>query len=277
MEEDSKNIRQLQNVLIEMIRFIDKICRENDIMYYIYGGTALGAVRHKGFIPWDDDLDICMTYENYEKFKEALKKENNENYFLQEWYIAKSKYLEYAKLRKNGTTFIEKQFMDRKDLHQGIFVDIFILHKCPEDIKIQKKLFNEAHFSLGIGLSERGWKPKTFFQKLVFLLYKIIPKRIVVDKLLKDIYSYDSLTENYKYNVFMDRPAFNQAVFDREQFEFPSENEFEGMKLYGVKDMDSLLKQFYGDYMKLPPEEKRKNDIHAEIWDTEKDYTEYIK
>ena len=133
--ENKKDIRDLQNVLIEMIAYIDKVCRENDIMYYLYGGTALGAVRHKAFIPWDDDLDIIMTLENFEKLKKALEKENNEKYFLQEWHIAGSKNIEYAKLRKNGTAFIEKSFMNRKDLHQGIFVDIFILHKFFDKVR----------------------------------------------------------------------------------------------------------------------------------------------
>lgn len=272
---ENKDIRELQKVLIEMIDFIDKICKENGIIYYLYSGTALGAIRHKGFIPWDDDLDIIMTPENFEKFKKVFEKKNN-YYFLQEWNIAGSEFIEYAKLRKNNTTFIEKQFMNRKDLHQGIFVDIFILHKCPNDIKTQKILYNMAHFVIGMGLSERGWKPKTIVQKIAFLVYRILPKRFVANKLLKKIYSYNDLKENYKYNMFMDRVPFKKALLEPEQVENVTENEFEGLKLYGFKDMDGYLKQIFGDYMKLPSEEQRKKDIHAEIWDTEKNYNEYI-
>lgn len=273
----NKDIRELQKVLIEMIDFINKICRENDIMYYVWGGTALGAVRHKGFIPWDDDLDIAMTQENFDKFKKVLEKEKTDKYFLQEWHIAGSESIEYAKLRKNNTTFIEKQFMNRKDLHQGIFVDIFILRKCPTDVKIQKELFNKAHFIMGIGLSERGWKPKTAVQKIAFLAYKILPKKLIVDKVMKEICSYDTLKEDYDYSLFLDKSAFEKAVFRPEQFEEPVELEFEGIKVYAPKDTDAYLKKIYGDYMKLPPEEQRIKDVHAEIWDTEKDYKEYIK
>ena len=277
MEVTNRDIRNLQFKLVEMISFIDEICRENKIMYYIFGGTALGAVRHKGFIPWDDDLDIVMTQENFEKFKKVLVEKANNKYFLQEWYIAGSNYMEYAKLRMNNTTFIEKQFMQRKDLHQGIFVDIFIIHKCPENKKIQKKLFTKAHFAMGIGLSERGWKPKTIIQKIAFAIYKIIPKKLVVNHILKELYSYDNMENDYKYHLFMDKAKFERAIFDREQIESPSENEFEGLMLYGFKDMNYFLTQIYGDYMTLPSEEQRVKDIHAEIWDVDKDYTEYIK
>jgi lipopolysaccharide cholinephosphotransferase len=277
MEENKKDIRELQLKLIEMISFIDTICRENQIMYCIHGGTALGAVRHKGFIPWDDDLDIAMTQENFEKFKKVLSEKKDDKYFLQEWHIAGSDYVEYAKLRMNNTTFIEKQFMERKDLHQGIFVDIFILHKCPDNKKIQKKLFNKAHFIMGIGLSERGWKPKTMVQKIAFLVYKILPKKAIVNSVMKELYSYDNMTDNFQYTLFLDKGSLEKSIYDRKQIENPSENEFEGLMLYGMNNMDTLLKQIYGDYMTLPAIEQRKKDIHAEIWDVEKDYTEYIK
>ena len=114
-----KEIRVVQNKILEIIKYIDFLCREHNIIYYIMGGTALGAVRHRGFIPWDDDLDIFMTPENYEKFKIVFKQKQSEKFILQEWKTTPN-YLEYAKVRMNGTTFIEEGFKDRKDLHQGI-------------------------------------------------------------------------------------------------------------------------------------------------------------
>ena len=137
----SKNIKLVQEKILETMKYIDKLCRENNIEYYIMGGTALGAVRHGGFIPWDDDLDIFMTPNEYQKFKAVFEKEQSEKFVLQEWKTTK-KYLEYAKVRMNGTTFIEESLKDRKDMHHGIYVDIMILHKVPDSKFIQKLVRN---------------------------------------------------------------------------------------------------------------------------------------
>ena len=133
----SQSVKQVQQKILEVMKYIDKLCHDNGIVYYIMGGTALGAVRHGGFIPWDDDLDIFMTPSEYEKFKKVFEAEDSSLFVLQEWRITPD-YLEYAKVRMNGTTFIEEAFKDRKDLHQGIYVDIMILHKVPESKFIQK-------------------------------------------------------------------------------------------------------------------------------------------
>ena len=120
-------VRDVQDKILETMKFIDKLCRENGIVYYIMGGTALGAIRHGGFIPWDDDLDIFMTPSEYERFKKIFEAQKSEKFVLQEWRTTPN-YLEYAKIRMNGTTFIEEHFKDRKDMHHGIYVDIMILH-----------------------------------------------------------------------------------------------------------------------------------------------------
>ena len=103
--DQKKSVRDVQDKILEVMKYIDGICRKNGIVYYIMGGTALGAIRHGGFIPWDDDLDIFMTPAEYEKFKAAMAADGNEKFMLQEWRTVK-KHLEYAKVRMNGTTFI---------------------------------------------------------------------------------------------------------------------------------------------------------------------------
>ena len=120
--DQTKSVRDVQMKILEVMKYIDKLCRNNSIVYYIMGGTALGAIRHGGFIPWDDDLDIFMTPAEYNRFKEVMEMENNQMFVLQEWRTTPN-YLEYAKVRMNGTTFIEESFKDRKDLHQGIYYD----------------------------------------------------------------------------------------------------------------------------------------------------------
>lgn len=272
-----QTLRDLQLKILEMMKFIDKICRENGIMYHILGGTALGAVRHKGFIPWDDDMDIFMTPENYEKFKKVFYDTNQEKFYLQEWKLVDD-YVEQAKLRYNGTTLIESVFKNKKEMHQGIYLDIFILHKCPKNnLWIQKKLYYYSHFIVGVTLTKRDWHPRTFFQKVSFAMCKVLGNQHILNYMFKQIYRYDTLEKDYKYCFFIDRATFKNAIFDAEQFDFYSENEFEDMILYGPKDIKKYLSQVYGDYMKLPPEAERQKRVHAEIWDTEKDYREYLK
>ena len=273
MESD---IRKVQNKILEIIKFVDQLCRENGIIYYMMGGTALGAVRHKGFIPWDDDLDIFMTPENYEKFRNVFTKQSQERFYLQEWKIVEE-YLEYAKIRINGTTLIEPQFRNNRQIHQGIYIDIFILHKCPENKLVQKKLFLGSKFVTAVALSQRNWKPKNRKQKLVFKALKILPTKQIAKYIYKKIYQYDALTEHYQYCFFFDKAKFEAAVFEREWYDTPVEYPFEDTVLLGPKNIELYLEKVYGDYMTLPPIEKRGKDIHAEIWDTEKDYTEYIK
>jgi len=81
------SMKQIQAKILEVMIYIDKLCRDNNVEYYIMGGTALGAVRHKGFIPWDDDLDIFMTPDNYEKFKSVFSTQNEERFEIQEWRL----------------------------------------------------------------------------------------------------------------------------------------------------------------------------------------------
>ena len=237
------------------MKYVDKLCRENGIVYYIMGGTALGAVRHGGFIPWDDDLDIFMTPEQYEKFKAVFEKEKNGQFVIQEWRTD-SKYLEYAKVRMNGTTFIEENFKNFKDMHHGIYVDIMILHKVPENILIQKMVYLESKFVTLYGLSQRNWKPKSKAQAVVLNSLKFLPCKLMTRIAYSHIYRYDGRKKNYKYCYWIT---------------------LEDTVLLGSERIKEYLEYRYGDYMKLPSEEQQKAAVHAYLFDTEKDYTEYLE
>lgn len=255
--------------------FIDNVCRKNNITYYIMGGTALGAVRHGGFIPWDDDLDIFMTPDQYEKFKTVFEQQNSTRFILQEWKTT-TKYLEYAKVRMNGTTFIEKNFKERKDMHHGIYVDIMILHKVPNNRWIQKAIYYQSKFVTLYGLSQRNWKPKTQIQKLALNILKILPCRILANILYKNIYRYDNLKDNFKYCYWITPAKFRNGLFDSSFFEVPIEIPFEDTTLLASQKIKEYLEYRYGDYMKLPSEEEQKLAVHAMIYDTEKDYRSHF-
>ena len=123
LEKDYK--KKLQSKIFEMLKDIDKLCKENDIEYYLISGSALGAVRHKGFIPWDDDLDIGMTDENYFKFlKICEEKLDKDKYFVQTPKTEKNYYLSFAKIRDITTTLVEENNVDI-DITYGVYIDVF--------------------------------------------------------------------------------------------------------------------------------------------------------
>ena len=272
---NTNNVKQVQEKILEIMKYIDKICRENNIVYYIMGGTALGAVRHGGFIPWDDDLDIFMTLGEYQKFRAVMERECNDRFVLQEWHSI-PEYLEYAKVRMNGTTFIEENFKDRKDLHQGIYVDIMILHKVSQNELIQKWVYYCSKFVTLYGLSQRNWKPKTKMQALVLTSLKVLPCRLMAKICYKAIYKYDALEQNYKYCYWITPAKFRNGLFDKEFFSEPVDVAFEDTFLLGSERIKEYLEYRYGDYMKLPSKEQQEAAVHAMIFDTEKSYSEYI-
>ena len=270
-------MKKLQNKILEIMVFIDKICRENNIEYSIMGGTALGAVRHGGFIPWDDDLDIFMTIDNYEKFKKVFNSLKQDKFVLQEWKVV-DEYLEYAKVRMNGTTFIEENFKDDKKLHQGIYVDIMILHKCPKNKFVQKIIYYISKYLVLVGLLERNWKAKTSTQKVVADIVRILPNKLFAKLGYKIIYHYDkTLKDNFVWCYYITKAKFNQGIFEKDMFEELEDIKFENVYLKAPKKIKEYLEKRYGNYMKLPSESERKENIHAYIWDTEKDYKEYLK
>lgn len=271
-----QNVRMVQDKILETMKFIDKLCREHGIVYYIMGGTALGAVRHGGFIPWDDDLDIFMTPGQYQKFKSVFENTKSEQFVLQEWRTDK-KYLEYAKVRMNGTTFIEESFKDRKDMHHGIYVDIMILHKVPENKFIQKMVYYESKFVTLYGLSQRNWKPQSKSQKVVLISLKFMPCKLMARIAYSHIYRYDDRKDNYKYCYWITPAKFRNGLFDKTFFEKPVDIRFENIELLGSEKIKEYLEYRYGDYMKLPSEEQRKAAVHAYVFDTEKNYTEYLE
>ena len=277
VNKDKCSIKEVQNKILFIMKYIDKICRENDIEYFIMGGTALGAIRHGGFIPWDDDLDIFMTPQNYEKFKSMFLNENNPLFYLQEWKTT-SKHLEYAKVRLNGTTFIEEAFKDDRNMHQGIYVDIMILHKCPKCRLVQKILYYKCKYVTLYAISKRNWKPKTRGQKFALSMLKLLPNKIIVKSFYKSIYKYDyKEMSDYNWFYWITPANFSAGLFEKRFFENAQDIVFEDTVLKGAAEIEEYLKARYGDYKTLPPEEKRKEAIHALFYDVDNDYKEYFK
>lgn len=270
------NIKEVQGKILEIMKYIDELCRSNGITYYIMGGTALGAVRHGGFIPWDDDLDIFMTPSEYAKFKQVFEIENSPRFVLQEWRTTPN-YLEYAKVRMNGTTFIEEAFKDRRDLHQGIYVDVMMLHKVPQNLFIQKLVYLESKFVTLYALSQRNWKPKSRGQALVLNSLRFMPCKLMVRCFYRRIYHYDDRQDNFMYCYWITPAKFRNGLFEASFFSDPVDVPFEDTQFLGSRNIKQYLQYRYGDYMRLPSEKERKAAVHALIFDIDKDYSEYLE
>lgn len=272
---DDYGILQLQDKILEIACYIDDFCKVHNIDYCLMGGSALGAKRHKGFIPWDDDLDIFMTPDNYEKFRDAFNEFGDKSrFYLQEWGLRKNGMVTVPKLRMNGTTYIEELIKDWK-IHQGIYIDIFILHICP-DSKI-KQLWQcfWAKCVVVKGMSMRSYSRQTGIRQFLIRIARFLPEFLMVDFALKQVYRYRSKKTNWYCN-FLGKAVYKKGIYKREWFENTEKVPFEKLQFSVPCGLHDFLIERFGDYMVLPSEDRIKWEQHAFKWDVEKDYSFYV-
>lgn len=261
---------ELQDKILEIAVYIDKLCREYDINYCLMGGSALGAKRHGGFIPWDDDLDVFMTPDNYEKFRKVFNENGDkEKYYLQEWGLTDGM-VTISKIRLNNTSYIEES-LKKWDIHHGIYVDIFILHTCPDNKLQQIHQCLWAKYVIMKGLAIRGYNRRGGFLGFALKVMSRMPDRLWVKHGLKQVYKYRNKKTNYFCN-FMGKAVFKNAIYKREYFENPEYVPFEKAELKAPEKLHEFLSERFGDYMKPPSPEKIKWEQHAESWNFDKQY-----
>lgn len=249
--------RQLQKIILSIAIEIKQICERHNIPYIILGGTQLGAIRHGGFIPWDDDFDIGMKRKDYERFIQICKTELNSNkYFLQtentEEYYAYC----FAKIQLKDTKFIE-EFSKNVPVHQGIFVDIFPYDNLPNG-KISKKFFLFQNYILKTFLWVKCGYGEEFHRKrisykLVRGLSFFVSKHILKKLRTRLIQKYNSIDTKQCFTSDYPRERLENIWF-----ETTAKYEFEGEQFVGFQAFDEYLMNLYGNYMELPPSEERK-------------------
>lgn len=259
---EQTELNGLKKAELEILLEIDRICKKHKLSYFLTAGTLIGAVRHKGFIPWDDDIDISMPVDDYIKFCKICKEELGKDYFLQNFETDSVTHW-FAKIRKNNTTCIEKG-MKTMTYHQGIWVDIFPQISIPDGEKELNEFLKKA----------------ICFRRV--LLKHIIPKRKYFPKKLINKYCWHKYTSLFADNsdlAYCDNlwPTTDlKPRFKREWVNDTVEVSFEGYSMPAPIGYHEILTKLYGDYMTPPPPEKRNGGEHTiEIVDTEKNYTEY--
>ena len=252
-EEDGTEIlvSDVHRVLMEMIKVIDPICQKHEIPYFLNGGSALGAVRHQGFIPWDDDMDIAMMRSDYLRFIEALKQDLPEGYCFQCFDTHKeyNVLIPAMKIRKKGTYLKEVNSLlkNRCKDSDGIFIDVFVYDYCTTSkfIDLPMRLFNQLLMPFLVLIDNLGFNP-VFLKKLF----------------VKNAELYGKINQDSKYIGFdltwTFKSPFHPFIFKKEDIYPVQYVQFEDMKLpIAAHPHEYLCTAIAPSYMTLPPKEKR--------------------
>ena len=262
--ENFDYLPKLHNCQLIVAREIKRICDENNIKYFIVAGTLLGAVRHGGFIPWDDDMDIGMLREDYEKFLKVAKKDLGDDFFLQTPETDKSYGLTFAKILLKGTVLMEETTASN-NAKKGIFVDIFPFDVAPLSEADRERHDKKTYFYKRLLLAKRNYNiagKKEYVKRIVYFILKIMSaffsREGLVKKLDNEITRYNNQNTGDIVNIggaYGYKKETIKADWVRETVEIP----FEDMTISAPVDYIKYLETFYGDYMTPPPEDKRYN------------------
>lgn len=243
-------LKKLKDEELKILNYFVSFCSKHKLNYQLTYGTLLGAIRHQGFIPWDDDIDVHMEPKEYIKFLELMKKEKQDKYIIQNTDTEKHYHTYFTKIRKNNSCMVEKEWQHLK-IHKGINIDIFPLFPYPDNLKDRKKMI----FNLKIAnlLASKNNPTKNIKNKIIFTILKIIPRKItnkITSKIIKKLLNY-----NGEYNQYI--IELNSKPIKREWVEKSLEVPFENKKYKVSSKYDEMLTCLYGDYMIPPKEEDR--------------------
>lgn len=259
----SRDLRQLQVIQLEILLEVDRICKKHNIGYSMAGGTLLGAIRHKGFIPWDDDVDVFMLRHEYLRFCQACCEDLDGTRFYFQTHANTASYRwGYGKMRRVGTEYVRKG-QENLQYPSGVSIDVFPLDSVP-DSNLLRPFYHFACFvTRKLLWSEAGKKSeRNPIIRAVYHLLAKVPKetiyRILYDRLV--VFSRDFSTEQVRVLTFPN-PKFHGHR--RSWYTDLHDYEFEGFCFPGPRDYDECLTYKFGDYLRLPPVEQQKGHHEA--------------
>lgn len=255
-------LRKVQLIQLELAKEVKRVCEENGIRYFLYRGTFLGAVRHKGFIPWDDDMDIAMLREDYDKFRRIVPEKMDPKYCFQDWHTDPGYALPFGKIRKRGTVYVEAKSAVLEE--NGLYIDIYPLDYAPEDPKERRLLAKKLLHLYRIKLMKSHYTPWMEVDKIVwykrigYLAYQtaslfVSQKKLIdtYEKLVRAVPATDTLYEQSSTPT--------TYYYDKAMYEGAASYAYEDTEFAANADYDTVLSNLYGDYMQWPPEDKREN------------------
>lgn len=261
------DVEELKNIQMDILQHVCDFCSKNNIKVFLSGGTLIGAVRHHGYIPWDDDIDIQMMREDYDKFIREYPKKDNSPYKLISYETDKKLPLTFAKVIESRTVLHDEL---SGSYPMGVYIDIFPIDKVPESLKLQTHLYRKAKFYINLFLLKqfsfarrRGFLMNValFFGKL---LLSFIPTSVITAKIIKTAKSYKDQGSTlcgcvvWGYGIREVHPIkdMDEAVM----------MDFEDRKFPVPAGYDSYLHAVYGNYMQLPPKDEQVSHHHFEAY-----------
>ena len=264
-----EQLRRMQLLELDMLKELDRVCRKHGIVYTLSSGTMLGAIRHHGFIPWDDDADVTMLREEYDKFVAVANELNPQICYFQDHGTDPEYRWGYAKLRRTGTQYV-RVGQEHLKCRTGIFVDIFPMDDVPQGILARKLQQLRCFITRKLMYSEVGRlsKGESPFMRWVYSVMSKVP----IDFAFRRLEKYTRRSRNDTPNVVrvltFAAPVRSSRQFPRDwRYGLPkswylevAEYCFEGAYFFGPKDFDGYLRFKYGDYMTPPPENHRQQN-----------------
>lgn len=254
-------LRKIQLIELEMLEEVDRICRKCNIHYNIIAGTLLGAVRHGGYIPWDDDADVAMMRSEYEKFRDVCETElDHSRFYFQDHRNTKGYRWGYGKLRRKNTLFL-REYQEHMPYPQGVFIDIFPLDGVPDNYFLRSIKNFECFCVRKILWSKVGKiADKNSAKRFLYAILDIIPEKAVFYYYHRMIHRAGKKRTRMVRILMFPTPNREYGYY-KKWYENSEDIMFEGTLFQGISDYDSYLNFKFGNYMKLPSIEKRK--VHS--------------
>ena len=276
---NNADMLRLKDCELQMLEAFISVCNQLHLKYYLVEGTLLGAVRHQGFIPWDDDIDVGMPRADYECFLKEAQALLPDHYFVQSMYSEPEYHANFAKIRDCRTTFVESSVRDRP-INHGVYIDIFPLDYAPES-KLARRCIKYANVICALRITQVFTLPPRQSSKLKQILRGEVqmfsnlcfPKLQQAVKAQKRLYTackQSTLVTNYG-SAWGEREVVPAAWYGDGCY-----LTFEGLSVRVPSEYDKLPTQIYGDYMTPPPTEQQVGHHYAEVIDPDKPYTEYV-